>query len=71
MTMKTIKAIETIDTSSLQRIHGGVVDSGDGRGCIPLPFPRPRPPLDQGGPLGPDGTIPGWPLLGTGSPGGR
>lgn len=58
----------TIDDAQLVQVNGGVIDRGDGQGCIPNPFPRPRPPLD---PIG-DGNIPGggipggvggWPKL--------
>ena len=43
--------LDTIDTTSLSSIAGGV-KPGDG-GCIPQPFPRPRPPFDGsvGGPI--------------------
>ena len=33
----------TIDLEKLEQVNGGVRDSGDGKGCIPSPFPRPEP----------------------------
>jgi len=49
--------MKTIDMNELTQITGGVMDRGDGQGCIPNPFPRPRPPFDPINPI--DGGIPG------------
>lgn len=54
-----------IEMNELIQVTGGVIDRGDGQGCIPNPFPRPRPPVID--PIG-DGGIPGFPG-GVGRPG--
>ena len=68
--------MKTIDRDNLASVTGGVMDSGDGQGCtrsggcIPSPFPRPRPPISFPGGE-PGAGIDTWrPPLGSGWPNG-
>lgn len=61
--------MKTIDRNELENVNGGVMDSGNGQGCtrsggcIPNPFPPPRPPITL---PGSDGSSQGWPTFGGG-----
>lgn len=61
--------MKTIDRNELDSVNGGVMDAGNGQGCtrsggcIPSPFPLPRPPITL---PGSEGSTQGWPTFGGG-----